>query len=224
MTHFEQLLTHVPDLKERRILDIGSGRGGFLLDAAAHGASATGIELYAPYREETVVKAREHALSVQVVGGKAEALPFPDASFDFVNMSEVLEHVEDPEVVLNEAYRVLTPGGLLYASIPNRYGLRDPHYHLYFVNWMPRALGEWVLARLGKTKESGGNGRQKLTDMHYATFGEAKTLFKDAGFSVKDIREEKVIKRFPLVLPFYFLLRTVYFDTFHLLATTARTE
>lgn len=46
-------------------------------------------------------------------------LPYPDASFDLVTCSEVLEHVENFRAVLREIKRVLKPGGLMVVTTPN---------------------------------------------------------------------------------------------------------
>lgn len=54
------------------------------------------------------------------VVGSAEALPFPDESFDQILCSEVLEHIEHPEVAVAEMYRVLHPGGTVI--ITTRFG------------------------------------------------------------------------------------------------------
>lgn len=51
------------------------------------------------------------------VNGDAQRLPFPEASFDLVLLLEVLEHVGDPERVLEEVHRV--SGKYLLASVPN---------------------------------------------------------------------------------------------------------
>jgi SAM-dependent methyltransferase len=45
-------------------------------------------------------------------------IPFPDASFDYVLCTEVLEHAEAPEMLVAEMHRVLRPGGTLLATIP----------------------------------------------------------------------------------------------------------
>jgi SAM-dependent methyltransferase len=49
--------------------------------------------------------------------GQAEHLEFPDASFTFVAMENMLDHVQDPGAVLAEARRVLAPGGQLYVAV-----------------------------------------------------------------------------------------------------------
>jgi SAM-dependent methyltransferase len=60
--------------------------------------------------------------------GDARRLPFQDRSFDTVMLLDVLEHVPDPELALNEASRVLRSGGRLLLTIPFAYPLHDqPH-------------------------------------------------------------------------------------------------
>ncbi len=49
--------------------------------------------------------------------GQAESLDFPDDSFSFVAMENMLDHVQDPGAVLSEARRVLMAGGLLLLSV-----------------------------------------------------------------------------------------------------------
>lgn len=66
------------------------------------------------------VASEERRSSVDLVYQPAEALPFPDATFDGVACLEALEFTPDPEAVLAELVRVLRPGGLLLLS--NRKG------------------------------------------------------------------------------------------------------
>jgi demethylmenaquinone methyltransferase / 2-methoxy-6-polyprenyl-1,4-benzoquinol methylase len=50
---------------------------------------------------------------VRLVEGRAEAIPFPDASFDFLSMGYALRHIGDLAVAFQEFHRVLKPGGRL---------------------------------------------------------------------------------------------------------------
>jgi demethylmenaquinone methyltransferase/2-methoxy-6-polyprenyl-1,4-benzoquinol methylase len=52
-------------------------------------------------------------IGVQLVGGRAEAIPFPSASFDFLSMGYALRHVGDLSAAFGEFHRILKPGGRL---------------------------------------------------------------------------------------------------------------
>src|SRR3546814_8619033 len=62
------------------------------------------------------------------VAADGALLPFPDQSFEAVICSEVLEHVPDPRLVLDEIARVLKPGGCLLLTVPFLFRIHaDPH-------------------------------------------------------------------------------------------------
>lgn len=63
--------------------------------------------------------------AVPDIVARAEKLPFRDASFDGVVLTEVLEHVPDPGQAVREMARVLKPGGYCYVSVPQSWPL---HY------------------------------------------------------------------------------------------------
>jgi demethylmenaquinone methyltransferase/2-methoxy-6-polyprenyl-1,4-benzoquinol methylase len=83
--------------------------------------------------------------SLDWVVGDAMALPFPDASFDVYTISFGIRNVTRPQEALNEAFRVLKPGGRLmvleFSQIPNE--LMQKVYDLYSFNIIPR-LGQMI--------------------------------------------------------------------------------
>ena len=95
------------------LLDVATGTGNLAIPAARAGAIVTGIDI-AP---NLLVQARERAaaegLSIQFDEGDAEALPYPDASFDFVVSMFGAMFAPRPELVASEMARVLKPGGRL---------------------------------------------------------------------------------------------------------------
>lgn len=109
---FEEYLP--PD--RRRILDIGSGPGFFLLHGKQRGWQTLGIE---PSRQ-----AADHSrkLGLEIA---EDFLTMETASklgkFDVVHMSEVLEHIPDPKGMLQLARHLLTAGGLICVVTPNDY-------------------------------------------------------------------------------------------------------
>jgi ubiquinone/menaquinone biosynthesis C-methylase UbiE len=90
-----------------KVLDVASGPGYVAAAAAERGAGVTGVDFAAAM----VAAARSRYPKVTFQEGDAEALPFPDASFDAVTMSFGLMHLGRPEHAIGEAHRVLRPGG-----------------------------------------------------------------------------------------------------------------
>ena len=92
-------------------LDVGVGTGLVAQQAAAilgDPASVTGVDPSPGMLENAVVPA-----GVRLVSGRAEELPFPDNSFDFLSMGYALRHISDLSVAFAEFHRVLKPGGRL---------------------------------------------------------------------------------------------------------------
>lgn len=105
-THFYR---SVADSLRGRVLDVGAG-GNEL---------ATTYEEDVPEGGEYLAVDVDPAPGIDVVGD-GEALPFADDCFDAVVLSAVLEHLRPTTVprVVEEAYRVLRPGGRALASVP----------------------------------------------------------------------------------------------------------
>lgn len=96
-----------------KFLDVGCGGGLATEELAKAGFDMTGMDM-SPRSLET---ARKHAeengvKNVKYVEGSAYKIPFADASFDGVVMSDVLEHIHDLHQVISEISRVLKPNGV----------------------------------------------------------------------------------------------------------------
>ena len=110
-----------------RILDVGCGSGRHLLEAGRRACRAVGLELGAADFGE--IKLYFYSLAcegglrarVDLLLGAGERLPFADASFDRVVCTEVLEHVSNDRLLLDEFARVLRPGGTIAVSVPDTY-------------------------------------------------------------------------------------------------------
>ena len=135
------------DLAGKRILEVGSGCGSLLVYGRAfHGLDIHGIEPGSQSDFSTTMAVchrllDHHGLSHDVVReASGEAIPHPDASFDIVYSSNVLEHVGDPAAVLAEAIRVLKPGGILCFVVPNYGSWWEGHYGVLWLPHMPAWL------------------------------------------------------------------------------------
>lgn len=102
----------------RKILDIGCGAGMLANTLAKNGHQVTGIDL----SETSLHVARTHddSQSVRYLNANAFSLPFNDVEFDVVCVMDILEHVEEPYLVIGEAARVLKPKGMLFFHTVNR--------------------------------------------------------------------------------------------------------
>jgi len=96
------------------ILDVASGTAGVALQLAARSrARVVGVDLTEQMlrqgqRRVTAAGQRDR---VRLTAGRAEQLPFPDASFDALTFTYLLRYVRDPQATLAELARVLKPGG-----------------------------------------------------------------------------------------------------------------
>ena len=225
MSHIDNLEKTAGSLRDKKILDIGAGRGDFLLICAGRGYDAVGVEINDKKIADAQKNARERNLPLNIIKAEAEHLPFADNTFDFANMGEVIEHVRDPEQVLKELYRVLRPGGKAYVSVHNRFGIYDTHFHLWFLGWIPRSWADSYVSIFSRHKDYvSAIDVQNIKDMHYFTFRQFHNISSTVGFRITDIREGKINKKYGkigiIILPTYkILLRLFYFNTFHLLLT-----
>jgi SAM-dependent methyltransferase len=109
------------------LLDLGCGFGRHSYEALRRGANVVACDMALP--ELGQVRSMFEAMAEEgqvptggmatTVAGDATRLPYPDASFDRLVASEVMEHVPDDEAALDELVRVLRPGGTLAITVPS---------------------------------------------------------------------------------------------------------
>ncbi|MGO8723896.1 MAG: class I SAM-dependent methyltransferase [Acidimicrobiales bacterium] len=98
----------------RRVLDVASGTAGVALQLADRtSAQVVGVDLTRAMLRigQSKVSRAHQTRRVQLVNGRAEALPFPDATFDALTFTYLFRYVDDPEATLDELARVVRPGG-----------------------------------------------------------------------------------------------------------------
>jgi SAM-dependent methyltransferase len=105
-----------------RVLDVGCGNGPLTFPIAALGCEVLGVDVNAASIERNRRESRYPNARFAVVPGASFDL---GESFDLVICSEVLEHLPEPQPLVDSIARHLAPGGTLMVTVPNGYGPRE---------------------------------------------------------------------------------------------------
>ncbi len=148
----------------KKILDIGCASGWFLsmISNRYPNAKCIGLDIY----KKAIEYGQERYENLEFLYADAHKLPFKNESFDLVICTEVLEHVENPEKVLTEIKRVLTPKGIAMVEMDTgnilfrlvwhwwtniRHGVwKDSHIHKFNTKILESIISEagfFVLSR-----------------------------------------------------------------------------
>jgi len=128
------VLGRYESLGNKKLLEIGSGFGTNLAfwiksyRVDGYGTEPDGLGFgnsFASSRELFIANGLDPE---RIFSAKGENLPFEDASFEIVYSANMLEHTDDPLKVLDEAVRVLRPGGILHFEMPNFLSYFEGHY------------------------------------------------------------------------------------------------
>ncbi|HET7839895.1 MAG TPA: class I SAM-dependent methyltransferase [Rectinemataceae bacterium] len=131
-----------------RLLDVGCATGALLDSFRSIGCEVMGVELCAPAAEYGRSRYR-----LPIHPGTLESAAFPDASFDLVHASHLIEHLNDPGAWLDEVGRVLAPDGELVLTTPKVDGFQArllgsewrsaiyDHLYLFSLRSLVRLLG-----------------------------------------------------------------------------------
>jgi SAM-dependent methyltransferase len=106
-----------------RILDVGCAGGATIQQLNKDGFTrVSGIDI----SSEAIARCRRNGLK-DVYVMDAQAPDFPDANFDIIVASDVLEHLSDEDAAAREWFRMLSPGGTLIALVPAFMALWSAH-------------------------------------------------------------------------------------------------
>jgi ubiquinone/menaquinone biosynthesis C-methylase UbiE len=93
------------------VLEVAPGPGYLAIEVAKRGYAVTALDISRTFVRIARENAAKSGVSVDVRHGNSSAMPFPDASFDFVVCMAAFKNFTDPVGAINEMHRVLRPGG-----------------------------------------------------------------------------------------------------------------
>ncbi len=184
----------------KKVLDMGCGAAGKSLYYCSLGAKKViGVDIVGRYKTEAEALAAELGFEerFEFVVGSAFALPFPDSSVDTIIMNDFMEHVSDPEQVLLEACRLISPDGYICVNFP-------PYYHPYGAHlsdrinmpWVHMFFGEKALIdayrellegttdakeRLDLRISKDSNGREYFSYINHMTLKKFRSILRETG-------------------------------------------
>jgi SAM-dependent methyltransferase len=180
-----------------RSLEIGAGTGYFSLHLLRAGVvgEATCTDISPGMLATLEANAGRLDLAVSTRVADAEALPFPDESFDLVFGHAVLHHIPDLPRAFAEFHRVLRPGGtVFFAGEPSRYGDRIAAVPKRVATRVAPAWRRAMRARPAVHEHGDGaadHALEGMVDVHAFAPGELSGMARGAGLErVKVIGEE----------------------------------
>ncbi|KZS45794.1 hypothetical protein AWU65_07660 [Paenibacillus glucanolyticus] len=149
------------------VLEIGCANGDLSVFIACHGSKLYGIDI-----DPVAIDIARHKVANLGIEtcyfqiGNGYKLQFNDNMFDTVVVAEVLEHVNDPKRIVEEAFRVCKPGGTIIISVPSGYSIPDLDHHNIFnrkliegliysttgcsIKWNSKVPSEWIMGTIVK--------------------------------------------------------------------------
>ena len=163
------------------VLELGAGMGGYSLTLSQRAKDFVASDI----RHGEIID----GLGVPFTQVDAtQRFPFEDDGWDLVYCSSLIEHIDNPQSMLQECWRVLRPGGWLYLSFPPFYSLSMIGGHRF----KPfHFLGEWFAVRIASLFH---RKRFRSYATCYGVYGlypltidQVKAFVLDAGFDLADV-------------------------------------
>lgn len=184
----------------KTVLDMGCGAAGKSLYYVSLGAKkVVGCDIVEHYEREATDFAERLGFSSRFsfVCASADALPFPDKSFDTIIMNDFMEHVSDPVGALREARRLVKEDGRVFINFPPYYHPTGAHMSdVIHMPWVHLFLSEKQLItayhamvkglpdekeRLSLRFSLDENGQERFTYINRMTLKRFKSILKDEG-------------------------------------------
>ncbi len=191
-----------------KVLDIGCGNGNISMALGSLGFNVTGVDI----DEASINTANEKNTFKNITFKIIDANSFSiNDEFDAIVCSEVLEHLDTPSELVESIYRILKPGGVLVATVPNGYGPREviitkPMQWLHKNKFDGPIL--FIKKLMGYSNTTRQSSNPDLTHTQFFSVSAIQNLMKTKGFVLKNFNNADFVER---IFPYSFLTRRIHF-------------
>jgi len=165
-----------------RIADVGGGAGTLARLFARRGHNVTCVDLSRDLLEVGKARAQAEGLAMEFINCSATDTPLASGSLDICVIPELLEHVMEWRECLDEAGRIVRPGGLLYLSTTNKLCPIQEEFTLPMYSWYPGFLKRRY-ERLAVTTRPELANYAKYPAVNWFTFSSLRKELIARGFS-----------------------------------------
>ncbi len=196
-------LLMLPDVSGRLGLDVGCGEGTNTRQVAERGAKMMAVDVSPRFVAHAIEAERREPRGIEYGVASGQALPFANASFDFVTSFMCMMDLPDPATALSEIRRVLRPGGFFQFSIthpcfntPHRKNLRDESGKTYaievgkYYDGTDGRVDRWIF---GAAPASERERFEKFAvPFFHRTLSDWINIIVDAGLTIERVGEPQV--------------------------------
>jgi len=191
------------------VLDVGCGNGIISHNLGASGYKVKGIDI----SEEAIDKARSknNLKNVEFEVINAEKNHYPADTYEAIICSEVLEHLEKPDLLLKELSKALKSNGVLIVTVPNGMGPREvlvtkPVQSIYKNKGFSLKLLQAIKKLLGYSGKTIQSDADNLDHIQFFTKQQLQTLSRNNGFIITKFKSSNFIDD---VFPFSLLTKKI---------------
>jgi ubiquinone/menaquinone biosynthesis C-methylase UbiE len=175
----------LPAGRKLDVLDIGCGAGTQSRFWIQGGHRYWGVDINEPLIQLARQRVTALGVDARFDVGSATELPCGDNTVDICQMPELLEHVADWQACLNEAIRVLRPGGLIYISTSSYLCPKQSEFILPLYSWYPRVLKRYFERRAVTDRPDLAN-YAKYPAVNWFSFYSLRRYLEPKGFRCLD--------------------------------------
>ena len=145
------LKDYCKDLSSLTLLDIGSSSGIMTYEYAKYFYKVIGIDIDKQAIEFATKNFNKN--NIEYLVSPVEESNLNENSFDVITCSHIYEHVPSAEILMENIFKLLKPGGVCYFAAGNRFKIIETHYKLPFLSYLPKKLANLYLRMFTNNSE-----------------------------------------------------------------------